>query len=183
MPQGWDSTSRYNKMGFGKDGKGVIVRENRTQVLGALSASAGVIIDTKLATLERFRMLRTEVYGTLTALTTGEGTGLLMVLADGQYTLAQVEEAIEANGPLGPNDEITADMADRPVWFAGAIDRETGTEAIFENENGGHKLVLKPRWTFGRTKSWNWIVYNLGDNLTTGASVRIRSKSFGVWVT
>ncbi len=170
-------------MGFGKNGTGVIIRENRVQALGALSASAGVIIGTKLATLERFRMLRNECVASLTALTSGEGTALLMVLADGQFTLAEVEAAIEANGPLGPNDTVTEDIADRPVWFSGAVDRETGTEAIFENENGGHMLVLKPRWTFARTKSWNYIVYNLGDNLTTGASVRIRSKSFGVWVT
>ncbi len=170
-------------MGFGKDGKGVIIRESRSQTLGALAAEAGVIIGTKLATLERFRMLRTEIYAVVTNLTSGEGTGLLFVLSDGQYLESEVEAAIEADGPLGPNDEITSDIADRPVWFAGAVDRETGTEAIFENAEGGHVMVIKPRWTFGRTKSWNFHVYNLGSILTTGASVIIRVKSFGVWVT
>lgn len=170
-------------MGFGKDGKGVIIREQRSVALGALASGAGIIIVTKLATLERFRMLRCEMLATINTLTTGEGTGLLFVLADGQFTLAEIEAAIEANGPLGPNDTVTEDIADRPVWFMGAIDRETGTEAIFENENGGHMMVIKPRWTFARTKSWNFVVYNLGDTLTTGASIRIRGKSFGVWVT
>ncbi len=170
-------------MGFGKDGKGVIIRENRNQAIGGIAAGAAVLIGTKLATLERFRMLRTEVFAVAIGLTTGEGTGLLFGLADGQFTLGEVEGAIEANGPLGPNDTVTEDIADRPVWFLGALDRETGTEAIFENENGGHMLVSKPRWTFARTKSWNFFVYNLGASMTTGANVGIRTKSFGVWVT
>ncbi len=170
-------------MGFGKDGKGVIIRETRTTNLLALAQSAAVNIDTKINPLERFRMLRNETYATVVGLTSGEGTGLLYVLADGQYSLAEVEAAIEAVGPLGPNDTPTEDIAERAVWFMGAIDRETGTEAIFGNEEGGHKLVIKPRWTFARTKGWNFLVYNLGKVLTTGSAVHIRSKSFGVWVT
>ncbi len=161
----------------------MIIRESRLQLLGALANSTVIFIDTKLATLERFRTLKCEMFATMVGLTTGEGTGLLIGLCDGQFTVTQVKEAIEANGPLGPNDTVTEDQADRPVWFAGAVDRETGTEAIFENEQGGHMMVLKPRWTFARTKSWNFFVYNLGDNLTTGSTVRLRAKSFGIWVT
>ncbi len=174
---------RNSKMGFGKDGKGVIIRESRVQALGALGINTGILIGTKLATLERFRMLRSEVFATMTGLTTGEGTGLLFGLADGQFTLVEIEAAIEADGPLGPNDTITEDIADRPVWFSGAVDRETGTEAVFENDEGGHMMVLKPRWTFARTKSWNFFVYNLGAAMTTGSQVQFRGKQFGVWVT
>ncbi len=170
-------------MGFGKDGKGVIIRESRSQTLGALAAEAGVIIGTKLATLERFRMLRNEVIATTINGTSTEGTGLIFGLADGQFTLAQIEAAIEADGPIGPNDTIVEDIADRPVWFSGTMDREQGQEGVFENEMGGHMLVLKPRWTFARTKSWNYFVYNLGATLTTGSSCIFRAKSFGVWVT
>ncbi len=170
-------------MGFGKDGKGVIIRESRTQALGNLGLNTGIIIGTKLVTLERFRMLRTEIWATVTTLTTGEGTGLIFGLADGQFSLAEIEAAIEADGPFGPNDTIIEDIADRPVWFSGMVDRETGVDAAFENDNGGHMMVLKPRWTFARTKSWNFFVYNLAPAITTGASVNFRSKSFGVWVT
>ncbi len=170
-------------MGFGKDGKGVIIRESRGQALGTLAAGTGLFIGTKFVTLERFRMLKAEIYATITGLTSGELTGFIFGLADGQYSLAQVEEAIEESGPLGPNDEISADKADRPVWFTGAIDRETGTEAIFENENGGHMMIIKPRWIFARTKSWNYFVYDLGAAITTGSTVNIRAKSFEDWVT
>ncbi len=170
-------------MGFGKDGKGVIIRESRSQVLGTIAAESALIIGTKLATLERFRMLRCEVQATIVNLTSGEGTGMLLVLADGQFTQTEVEATIEADGPLGPNDDVTENIADRPVWTFGAVDRETGTEALFENDMGGHTMVVKPRWTFARTKSWNFLVYNLGAAPTTGSSVIIRVKSFGVWVT
>lgn len=170
-------------MGFGKDGKGVIIRESRSQTLAALDAEGGVLVGTKLVTLERFRMLKLEVYAVIKNLTTGEGTGLLFGLADGDYTIAEIEAAIETDGPLGPNDTVAAELAMRPIWWMGAVDRETGTEAIFENEQGGHRMVFNPRWTFSRTKSWNFFVYNLGAQLTTGSSVIIRAKSFGVWVT
>ncbi len=183
MPQGWDWWCRRPTMGFGKDGKGVIIIESRPQALGALGAGGGILIGTKLATLERFRMLKSEMWATITGLTSGEGTGLILGLADGDLTLAEIEGAIETDGPLGPNDITGENIAMRPVWKIGAVDRETGTEAIFENEHGGHMLIVKPRWTFARTKSWNWFVYNLGASLTTGGTVNIRGKHFGVWVT
>lgn len=169
-------------MGFGKDGLGVIIRESRNTTLGTLANSTGLFIGTKLATLERFRMLKTEVFASVTALSSGDGTGLYFGLADGDLTLAEVEAAIEANGPLGPNDPIAEEISERPVWIFGALSHELSTEAIFHNMEGGDIMVGKPRWTFARTKSWNWFVYNMGAAPTTGATIRMRSKSFGVWV-
>ncbi len=170
-------------MGFGKDGKGVIIKESRTQALGALANSAGILIGTKLATLERFRMLKTEVMASIVSLTSGEGSGLWMGLADGDLSLAEIEAAIESNGPLGPNDSVQEAIADRFIMILGAGDIEVATEYLFHNHNGGHLMTATPRWTFARTKSWNWFVYNQGTVLTTGATVNIKVKDFGVWVT
>lgn len=183
MPQGWDSYTKVTKMGFGKDGKGSIVREFRTQALGALASNAGILIGTKLGLLERFRVLKYELWAALTGLTSGEGTGLIIGIADGDFTLVEIEGALESNGPLGPNDTVIAAAVERFVILLGAVDRETGTEAIFENNTGGHMMEKNLRWTFSRTKSWNLFVYNLGAALTTGATVDIRGKAFGVWVT
>ncbi len=170
-------------MGFGKDGKGVIINEFRTQSIGTLATNTGIIIDTKLATLERFRMLKAQIYALVTGVTSGELRGLQFGLADGQFTLAQIEEAMEANGPLGPNNDVTADQVERPVWVIGQVENADDTEIAFMNDEGGNMLVIKPRWTFARAKSWNWFVYNLGVAPTSGAVVKIRVKSFGVWVT
>ncbi len=169
-------------MGFGKDNKGVILRESRSQALGTLASDTALFIGTKLSMLERFRMLKTEIMASITGLTSTEGTALLFGLCDGDLSISELEQAIEGNGPLGPNDIIPMNIAERPTWWLGAIDRETGQEAIFENEMGGHLLVLKPRWTFARTKSWNFFVYNFGVVLTTGATIQFRGKHFGVWV-
>ncbi len=172
-----------NPMGFGKDGKGVIIRESRNQLLSTLDNQAGIIVDTKLATLERYRMIKVELHATVVSLTSGEGTGLIIGIADGDLTLAEIEASIEAQLPLGPNDTVGAAIAERFVMFLGALDRETGTVGMFENEQGGHMMSKTIRWTFARTKSWNYFVYNLGDQLTTGSNLFLRAKSFGVWVT
>ncbi len=170
-------------MGFGKDGMGVIIKESRVQALGALANQSAILIGTNIDTLERYRMIKLELFATVTELTTGEGTGLLIGIADGDFTLADIEASIELSGPLGPNDKDLADRADRYTKWLGAIDRETGVTGIFENEHGGHEMAKTIRWTFARTKSWNYFVYNLGPTITTGATVQIRAKSFGVWVT
>ncbi len=169
-------------MGFGKDGKGVIMREFRAQALGALANNSAILLGTKLSTLERFRMIKNEVYCTVDGLTTGEGTGLLFGLADGAFDVTEVEAALENNGPLGPNESDDAEVSERFVMLTGALDRETGTTAIFENEQGGHKMSNTIRWTFARTKSWNYFIYNEGPTITTGATARILGKSYGVWV-
>ena len=183
-PQGWDSTStRYHIMGFGKDGKGVILREARSQALATLDNQAAIIIDTKLATLERFRIIKSELIASITGLTAGEGDGLFIGLADGDFTVGEIEASIENNGPLGPNDQVAEATSERFTRWFGSLDHEVGTEAIFTNKMGGHIMEEVIRWTFARTKSWNFFVYNMGAQLTTGATVLIRAKEFGVWVT
>ncbi len=52
-------------MGFGKDGLGVIIIEARLQAIGTLAQNTGILIGTKLATLERFRMLKSQIVATL----------------------------------------------------------------------------------------------------------------------
>ncbi len=173
-------------MGFGKDGKGVIIREFRTQALGALAGTTGILIGSKIATLERFRMLKSEIQAVIVAMASLEGVGLALYLVDGEYTLAEFEAAMElVAGPVGPNDRINEELAERFILWAGSVN--VGENAVIErqvtNEHGGGLLSVKPRWTFARTKSWNWILYNHGSTLTTGATVKLYAKDFGVWVT
>ncbi len=173
-------------MGFGKDGKGVIIVEQRSQAIGTLASNTGLIIGTKLATLERFRMLKATVLCMIESHTAGELGDLRLYLADGNLNLAQIEEALESLGPLGPNDTVTADRVERAVFYVGSIngDMIPANEAVnFVGEGNQPMMTIKPRWTFARTKSWNWVVYHRGPAPTTGASVRIDVKSFGVWVT
>ncbi len=174
---------RTNIMGFGKDGKGVIFRENLSIGIGTLAAFAALKIGTAPAILERFRIIKAEIIATVTGVTSGELNGLYLGLADGTLTLAEIEASIEANGPLGPNETAEAEVSMRPVWWFGATHHnETLTEVTFENETGGPIMEKVLRWTFSRTQAWDWFVYNMGTAPTTGATLSLRSKLFGVWV-
>ncbi len=130
-------------------------------------------------------MLKTELFCLLTGVTPGEMEGMLIGLADGDLTIAEIEEAIEANGPLGPNDVVLSEQSMRPVWLLGGVQAQAASqsEVTMSNETGGLKIVAKPRWTFARTKSWNWFLYNIGAAPLTGAVAKVFAKSFGVWVT
>ncbi len=173
-------------MGFGKDGKGVIIMQDLEQALLTLANNTGIIIATAPAILERFRMLKSVLFCVLNNIAAGEGGGLQLYLADGDLTLAEIEENIELNGPLGPNDTVNEAIAMRAVYKVAAM---VGDISISEegahllNETGGPIISVKPRWTFARTKAWNWVLYNDGPALTTGTTVKINAKNFGVWVT
>ncbi len=159
------------------------MRESRAQALTTLAGAAAKIIGTNIPILERFRMLKAEVYASVTGLTAGEGMGLILGLADGDLNQTEIEAIIEATLPLGPNDIEGSQIAERPVWFLGSTNpREGDTQTMLYNDTGGFNMEIKPRWTFARDKSWNWFIYNLGGTLTTGSTVGIRVKEFGVWV-
>ncbi len=171
-------------MGFGKDGKGVIIRDSTSQALGALASGAGIIIGTKLAIEEDFRMIKCEAIGTLSSLTNPEGRGLALYLVDGQYSLAEFEAAIEGNGPVGPNASASAEVSMRfEKWLGEVLSPATGEGvAILVGKQTVALMEEVIRWTFQATTSWNFIIYNHGAALTTGSNFIVRSKLFGVWV-
>ncbi len=187
MPQGWDWWLRKTKMGFGKDGKGVIIMQDLEQTIGTLAQNAGLIISTNPPILERFRMLRADLFATMTSVAAGELGGAELYLADGDLTLPEIEEALEQNGPNGPNDTVAEAIAMRAIFRVGAAlarDVSIAQEGVhLINDTGGPLLSVKPRWTFARTKSWNWVLYNNGPAPTTGSILKINAKAFGVWVT
>ncbi len=184
MPQGWDTICEDSKMGFGKDGKGVIIVEQRSQAVGTLANSTGLFIGTKLATVEDFRMLKSMCNCIFTSVTAGELNGMALYLVHGDLTLAEAEEAIETDGPLGPGDLVDAEEAQRPVFQVGIVAHsEVQTEVVMiDIHSGAPMITAKPRWTFQSVSGWNWMLYNQGAAPTTGANAVITAKNFGVWV-
>ncbi len=171
-------------MGFGKDGMGVIINEDRSQALGTLANQAVILIGTKLAILKDFRMLKAEMKAHLRNLTAGDGMGLQLGLADGDLTTGEIAASILANAPVGPNDIVGTQVSERFNKIISVAEGDLNeTQVLFKNETGGPIIVVKPRWTFATTKSWNWFVFNGGGTaLTTGSTVRITTKVFGVWL-
>ncbi len=181
-------------MGFGKDGKGVIIHEQRTQAVGTLASDTALLIGTKLNMTDHFRMLRSEVNAVISAVTAtpAQQTGMLLGLASGDLTITEINECLEVNGPVARSDVVGGNRSERPVWLIGAFEREDIADTIanlvplagFADEKGGVRgAVVMPRWTFGDAGvGWNFFLWNNGPAPTTGANVRLMAKSFGVWV-
>ncbi len=166
--------------GFGKDGKGVIIKEDISQVLGTLAGGAAIIVATSKATFQSaFRMLKSEITAQITGMTGGESDGTLMLgIANGGLSVAEIEAAIELNGPLSRSDRVNNELAMRPVWYIGRFSGP-GFSATRQHLDG----VYKRAWTFGETDGWNLFVHNVGATaLTTGSTARIKATHFGVWV-
>ncbi len=170
-------------MGFGKDGRGVIIKESNQVSVGGLAADTGILLPA-IAVTEDFRMLKAEVIAHVEGLTSTEGSGLILGLADGELSLAEIEEAIELNGPLDRNDRKAMEFATRPVWLvAGSMPGPAGTTMVFVNDHGGRVVVWKKRWTFSNPEGWQWFVYNKSDiAVTTGAAVQLNGTYYGVWL-
>ncbi len=124
--------------------------------------------------LQGFRVLKTEYFGAVNGMTTGEGP-LVLVLA---HDMSQVEmkECFDAN-PQRSNDLAASEQARRPMW---------PLEILQANSDGDGKAffqgVAKIGWSIPEGTDLFWAVVNLGAALTTGATVRILAKHFGVWL-
>ncbi len=173
--------------GFGKDGKGVIVRETVTKALVTLAANTGIVIsggDIGITLTDDFRILATEYLASLQLATFVAGDGPIeLYLANGDLSLADFVESIEATGPLNRNDR---DLNEKVMRWSKCLGQIAFVE---ENAAGGVLLPadggvgkITPRWTFSKGVGWQWFAYNTGQALTTGATVKIRAKHYGVWV-
>ncbi len=173
-------------MGFGKDGKGVMIRESRNQLLGTLANSTGIIVGTKLVMTTSFRMLKSKLTAFTEVLTAGQGAGLELWLATGDLSLAEVEEAIEVAGPLDRADRGRDEQVTRLVWKVAVSipDGITATHLQMQGHKSASPIIeFEPRWTFGEDAGWNWVIYNRdGDALADLAEFRIHATHFGVWV-
>ncbi len=176
-------------MGFGKDGKGAIVKEKFSLSLGALPARDNVLGNSTVSLDGDFRILKSEITAVLAGMTSLEGKGLILYMSEGDLTDAGVEANIEQNGPVSRGDQVATEVASRWVRRVGITIGPTvnETERVFTNEYGGGLLTLKPRWTFIRRRTaneggWDWSIYNDGATLTTGATLFIIATHYGVWL-
>ncbi len=177
-------------MGFGKDGKGAIVKEKTTLTLGALAADDTVLADSAVQLDMDFRILKSDITAVAKGVTSLEGQGLVLYMTEGDLSASEVEVNIEQNGPVRLGQQIEEELASRWVRRVGITIGPTvnETERVFRNKYGGGLLEINPRWTFrrGRTATeggWNWVAYNSGETITTGATVVILCTHYGVWVT
>lgn len=154
--------------------------------MGTLAANTVLLIGTKLAMTDSFRMLKAKGTMFIQGLTAGEGHGLVVGIAAGNLSVSQILSAIQNNGPLSRADSLGEAVMERFVDVIGSTGQvgQADLSVTFLNEEGGPVLACKPCWTFGdEGVGWNWFVANLtGASLTTGGTLRANMKSWGVWV-
>lgn len=177
-------------MGFGKDGKGSIVREQTSITLGALALNDAAGANSAVELDMDFRILKSEITAVARGVTSLEGQGLILYMVQGDLLVADAEATIEVNGPLRMGDRTQIEIAERWVRRVGITVGPTvnETERVFRNETNGALLTINPRWTFrrGRTATeggWVWLVYNSGVTITTGVTINLIATHYGVWVT
>ncbi len=165
------------------DSKMAIIKEQTTITLGALSgqdlaAQAGPVL------AKGFRIIKTVWSATVIGLTTTEGLGLVLGIANNDLTAAQIEESIEAAGPLFRGDRNLEEFAERFTKQLGMVQDSGGpTEKPVIGPKGGSPSEAVLRWSFPLgTSGWKWWAYNLGTGLTTGATLRILATHYGVWL-
>ncbi len=178
-----------NNMGFGKDGKGAIVKEQVALTLAGLAGQDAVLADSSVLLDQDFRILKSDITAVARGMTSLEGQGLILYMTQGILTAAEVEANIELRGPIRMGEKIDEEVASRWVRRVGILVGPTvnETERVFRNKYNGGLLSINPRWTFrrGRTAAeggWNWVVYNSGVTITTGGTVEILATHYGVWV-
>ncbi len=171
-------------MGFGKNGTGAIIKERTSVALGTLAQNVAIKVDGAPVLLsEDFRLLKSEVFCEVKGLTSGEGAGLLLGIADDELSVAEIAEAINMSGPVDRNDNVNNERAMRPVWLISALDELGGsTVGRYHGSQGGPMIEWKKRWTFSNPEGWIFFLWNEDVALTTGATVRVVATHYGVWL-
>lgn len=167
-------------MGFGKDGKGQILRENGAIALSTLGDATVIKSGSSLALTEDFRIVKSEIFvSRINAGAAGEGP-LLFGIASDELTVTEIKEALEADGPLDPEDRLKEERATRPVWV---LCQFGGNNGVDEVPNNGMAVEKTMRWTFSSQSGWVFFAYNRsGASLTGSSQVVYDAKHFGVWV-
>ncbi len=174
-------------MGFGKDGKGAILYDSVNNIdIGALAGNDAILVANRYDSgvmLEDFRIIKVDYWIGIrpSQTTTLYGGPIIVGLAHGDLTAAEIEEVLEST-VLSAGDIVASDVALRPVWPLEMIlmpDADLGNSSDLVRKDS-----VNIRWTFNDPEGWVWFVYNAGTvALVAGNGITILAKIFGMWVT
>ncbi len=169
-------------MGFGKDGKGVIIRQQDRMVLLTLASKTVIKQDTPPAITEDFRILKTRILPNMEGATDAEADGPIIIgIADDELTVTEIKEALEAT-PLDPNDNVSNERAMRPVFVLGQLEFLAAASAGVLTAPQTPWIDKRP-WTYSNAAGWTIFAYNVGGSaLATGGIVNFYVEFYGVWV-
>ncbi len=102
-------------MGFGKDGKGQIIRENVTISLGTLAANTAIKASAQVAIQEDFRLIKTKASVNYFSPDLDVDNAIVVGIADNELSAAEISEALTAS-PTDHNDNVPQERSMRPVF-------------------------------------------------------------------
>ncbi len=125
------------------------------------------------------------IHGGLNGGTSGDPHILWGVMA-GDFTLAELEEFLELDGPLTPNDKIAMERASRGRFIRslGTLDPTPGSgKSSIALDNVSLKGLKFSEEGEAGQGGWDWWVYNISDTtpMTTGGEIVFQARNFVEW--
>ncbi len=166
-------------MGFGKDGKGAILRENFSITVADLADQAVIKASSQISLDEDFRLIKVEYLVSYEGHTSTD-LPIYVGVADNALSVTEIAECLNTQGPVDRNDFAASETAMRPCWSFLQLDANAAGD--LPDSGASDERVF--RWTFSNPEGWVWYAHNrAGVQLQTGTVIRGHAKYFGVWVT
>ncbi len=151
--------------------------------LGSKSVAIGDLLGGNLT--EDFYAISCDLQAEVNGLTAGEGDPSMIILAHGDYSVAEIAENLVVK-LLGPGNKIEQERARRQVRKVGPMygnDLETQVSMQLAGKSGPGlvRTALKFLINSGKTLSVGFY-NNSGATMTTGASVRVTGTVYGRWI-
>ncbi len=130
-------------------------------------------------------MLSSTISGGINAGTAGN-PHLMWGLMNGDFSLAELEEFLELDGPLTPDDKIGQERASRGRFIRtlGVLDPSPGSaKSVIDLHDVPLKGLKFSEAGESSPTGWDWWIYNVSDTtpMTTGAEVVFQARNFVDW--
>ena len=174
-------------MGFGKQGKGCILREIQTITVGALASGVAIKAASQVAIEDDFRIMKSEYFMVVRDQAAGSVVPvdhLLIGIANNELSVGEIAECIAVDGPKDRNDAVPNERSHRAVWLLEILEHIGDANLANRNSRESTKGEWVNPWTFSNGDGWTWFAYNpSGAAATSGMVIDIVAKHYGVWVT
>ncbi len=145
--------------------------------LGALATKSLVAVPTGEVTSERMWLSSVKATWSLKDLAIVVDDGPVLVgLAHGDYTAAEIEAVIENSGSWDEGDLVNQEIAKRKVRIVGTFRATAAAAEAVQTYvlNEGRPITTKCNWILTTGKAIDFWAYNMGtDALTTGSKLGV----------
>ncbi len=152
--------------------------------VGTLAALVGLIVAGPAVT-RGGRLLSTNLAGGHRGGTAGDPK-LLFGIMNGDFSLGELDEFLQLDGPTSPNLKTESEIASRGRYIRslGVIDPSPGSSAsVIWFDNVSLKGLEFSESGEGSSPGWDWWIFNISQTtaMTTGGLVEFQARNFVEW--